>query len=110
MINEKKRISRVEAIEVVLRHDGIKGFYKHENWLGPLSSTIYRSVYFGLWSKLLYLQNDSNRLIDCVLLPLVASLGASVTTAIPDMLRSFCLQVNDAKSKVLARRNKNTVI
>ena len=29
-----------------------------------------------------------------------------MATAVPDKLRSYCLQVNDAKSKALAKRNK----
>jgi hypothetical protein len=36
----------------------------------------------------------------------MASAGASLATAIPDKLRSYCLQVNEAKSKALQRRNK----
>ena len=32
-----------------------------------------------------------NRLVEYIAIPFVASLGASLSTAIPDKLRSFCL-------------------
>lgn len=34
-------------------HDGFKGLYKHENVIAPLSAYINRSIYFGLYYKLL---------------------------------------------------------
>ncbi len=34
-------------------HDGFKGLYKHENILAPLSAYINRSIYFGLYYRLL---------------------------------------------------------
>jgi hypothetical protein len=93
-----------------MRHDGFKGLYKHENWLGPICTTTHRAIYFGLYSKLLTLcSTHNNPTLDCLFLPFAASLGASLATAVPDKLRSYCLQVNDAKSKALAKRNKVVV-
>jgi len=74
-----------------MRHEGIKGFYKHENLLGPVCSTIYRAVYFGFWAKLLNQYGKKDGIVDYIAIPLAASLGASLSSAIPDKLRSFCL-------------------
>jgi hypothetical protein len=71
---------------------------------------MYRSVYFGLWARLLNQYGNKDAVVDFIAIPLLASLGASLSTAIPDKLRSFCLSLNDAMSKTLQRRNKNIKI
>jgi hypothetical protein len=94
----------------VLRHDGFKGLYKHENLFGPFCNSIYRSVYFGLWARLLDQYGKKNQLVDYLAIPFAASLGASISTAIPDKLRSYCFEINDAKSKTIQKRNKNLLV
>lgn len=51
-LNENRKISRLEGFRVVLKHDGLAGFYKGENFLGPISAVLHRSVYFGLFNRL----------------------------------------------------------
>jgi hypothetical protein len=58
--NENKHIGTFEALRVVVRYDGLGGFYKHENLLGPFTACLHRSVYFGLYYRLTTL--DSNPL------------------------------------------------
>ena len=36
----------------IAKYDGLRGFYKHENLLGPGISTLYYAIYFGLFQKL----------------------------------------------------------
>ena len=52
LLNEKRDISRLEALSVVVKHDGLGGLYKGENILGPGSAILHRSVYFGLMHRL----------------------------------------------------------
>lgn len=103
LANEKKYISRIEAISVILKHDGFRGFYRNENLLGPLCPTIYRSVFFGVWSKLLAKTPIHNEIVDLVAIPFVASFAASLASAIPDKLRSFSLNINEAKRRSLEK-------
>lgn len=88
---------------MILRHDGVRGFYRSENIFGPLCGTIYRSVYFGSWAKLQSKAPIHNQLIDFVLIPFFVSLSASIATAIPDKLRSFGLNLNEANRRSLER-------
>jgi len=52
LLNENRKISRFEGLRVVLKHDGLAGLYKGENFLGPGSAVLHRSVYFGLFKRL----------------------------------------------------------
>ena len=88
--NQNKKIGTFQALRVIVRYDGLKGFYKHENILGPLSSGLHRSIYFGLYYRLTAI--DKNPLNLYISEPLIASLGASLSTIFLDKCRTFYIR------------------
>jgi hypothetical protein len=102
----------VEAFKVVLRHDGLKGFYKSENILGPTCAAIHRGIYFGLYHRLAH-QNSyrSAPLPEAVTVPifsLLAALGASAATFLPDKLRSAYLHIHLQRNTAIQRRGRSS--
>ena len=88
----------------MLRHDGLLGLYKNENMLGPICSTLYRSVYFGMWDKLNNKNTTNNPFLEFLLIPFGASLSASIATLLPDKFRSFCYQISHERSQSIEKK------
>jgi len=89
-------------LRAVIRHDGLRGLYKNENMLAPLSATIYRSTQFGMWNRLN--SKYDNKLLQLIAFPGLSSLIASIATMIPDKCRAFCFQINEERSKSIERK------
>lgn len=104
--NENKIISRIEASRIVIKHDGFRGLYKNESIFAPLSATLYRSIYFGLWHRLK--MKSDNKYLHNLVFSFMAAFGASLATMIPDKCRNFMFRVNEERSKSIERKYRKT--
>lgn len=95
---------------MVLRHDGFKGFYKHENILAPTSSALHRSIYFGLYHRLLASFGQRQKVLDYLIAPFLASLGASSSTFLIDKLRSAYVHVHMLRDTSIVKRSKKQLM
>ena len=95
---------------MVLKHDGIKGFYKHENFLAPASSALHRFIYFGLYHRLLSSIGQRQKAFDYLIAPFLASLGASSSTFLIDKLRSAFVHVHMLRNTSLVKRSKKQLM
>lgn len=95
---------------MVLKHDGFRGFYKHENILAPTSSALHRSIYFGLYYRLLTSIGQRQKVYDYLLAPILASLGASSSTFLIDKLRSAYVHVHMLRNTALVKRSKKQLM
>lgn len=95
---------------MVLKHDGFKGFYKHENILAPASSALHRSIYFGLYHRLLTSIGQKQKVLDYLIAPFLASLGASSSTFLIDKLRSIYVHVHMLRDTSIVKRSKKQLM
>ena len=87
---------------MVIRHDGLRGLYKNENILAPMSAIIYRSILFGMWHRLN--SKYDNKILHLFVFPFVASFCASIATMMPDKCRAYCFLINEERSKSIERK------
>ena len=89
-------------------HDGLKGLYKHENILAPLSAYINRSIYFGLYYRLLVTKKmeGAEEIFKFIIYPLISSVAASSSTFLLDKIRSSYLYVHQLRNSSLVRKSK----
>lgn len=95
---------------MVLRHDGFRGFYKHENVLAPASSALHRSIYFGLYHRLLISFGQRQKAFDYLIAPFLASLGASSSTFLIDKLRSAYVHVHMLRNTSIVKKSKRQLM
>lgn len=86
----------------------MKGFYRYENILGPTNFALHRSILFGTCHKLS--KYSSNELYSYILVPLLSSLSASLTTLMPDKLRSYYLNSHHLRNTALQRKGRKTLL
>ncbi len=97
---------------MVLRHDGVRGLYKSENVLGPICAAIHRGIYFGLYYRLAQQNRYSSTPIpETVTVPifsLLAAIGASAASFLPDKLRSAYLHIHIQRNTAVQRRGRSS--
>lgn len=70
---------------------------------------LYRSIYFGLYHRLAN-KGANQDVLAIGIFPLLASIGASISTFLPDKCRSYYMHVHHLRNSALVKRSKRNLL